>query len=90
VSEPRSGRVTTTVRFDADQWSGLAEQADRLGVRRAAFIRDAVAARVATLDERDRRAALCASDDFSALLARVERAEVLARMALRWARAGRA
>ena len=90
MSEPSGGRVTTTVRFDADQWSGLAAQAERLGVRRAAFIRDAVAARIATLDERDRRAALYASDDFGALVARVERAEVLARTALRCARAGRA
>lgn len=42
------GRLhTTTVRFDADAWAALSAEADRLGVAKATYIREATLARVA-------------------------------------------
>lgn len=33
---------TTTVRFTADQWAAIVREAERLGIARSAFVRDAV------------------------------------------------
>lgn len=54
---------TTTVRFDEDSWGDLCREADRLGVSRSQYIREAAQARVAResdrpgLRELDRRVA---------------------------------
>ncbi len=43
----------TTVRFDAETWEQVGIHADRLGLHRAAFIREATQARIARSDARD-------------------------------------
>lgn len=45
---------TTTVRFDADLWERLCEVADRLGIARAALIRDATREHIARIEHADR------------------------------------
>lgn len=54
------------VRFDADAWAAVCREADRLGVPRALFIRDAVHARVVRLEHHT---------ELQELASRVERAE---------------
>lgn len=44
---------TTTVRFDADAWEQVGVHADRLGLARSAFIRDATQARIARCEVHD-------------------------------------
>jgi hypothetical protein len=53
-SAARRRPVTTTVRFDADLWTAIEQESERLGVARAAFIRDATRERVARIDARSR------------------------------------
>lgn len=43
---------TTTVRFDADAWEAICREADRLGVARSMFIREAPTARIARCEQR--------------------------------------
>lgn len=63
---------TTTVRFDNDSWLDLCREADRLGIARSQYIREATQARVA-------RGAL--ADELCQLEGRVARVErVLARI----------
>ncbi|HEY4278627.1 MAG TPA: CopG family transcriptional regulator [Conexibacter sp.] len=44
----------TTVRFDADLWERLCEIADRLGIARAALIRDATREHISRIEHTDR------------------------------------
>ncbi len=53
-----SPQHTTTVRFDSDLWERLCEIADRLGIARAAFIRDATREHIARIEHTDRLAQL--------------------------------
>lgn len=65
---------TTTVRFDADTWADLTAEAERLGVGKAVYIREATQARI----ERSRPNA-----DVDRLSARTERLERLIAVLLR-------
>lgn len=49
-----SAQHATTVRFDADLWERLCELADRLGVARAALIRDATREHITRIEHTDR------------------------------------
>jgi predicted DNA-binding protein len=49
-----SAQHTTTVRFDADLWERLCELADRLGIARAALIRDATREHITRIEHTDR------------------------------------
>lgn len=49
----------TTVRFDAETWEQVGIHADRLGLHRAAFIREATQARIARGDTRDEIRQIC-------------------------------
>lgn len=62
---------TTTVRFTADQWAFIVGEADRLGIARSAFIRDAVIVCIGRRQAEDRIGVLEARVD--ALAGRVER-----------------
>ena len=42
--------ITTTVRFDAYQWTRLRAHVQRLEITKAAFIRDATLTRIATIE----------------------------------------
>jgi predicted transcriptional regulator len=53
-----SPQHTTTVRFDGDLWERLCEVADRLGIARAALIRDATREHIARIEHTDRLAQL--------------------------------
>ncbi len=64
----------TTVRFDAETWEQVGIHADRLGLHRAAFIREATQARIARSDARDEIRRLCE---------RVDRLEATVTRALR-------
>lgn len=71
-----AGRLTTTtVRFDADTWSAIQQHARRLGVPRAAFIRDAARAEVVRLAEREHVARNTFGADLEHLKLRVTRIE---------------
>ena len=67
--------TTTTVRFDADTWSEIQQHARRLGVAKAAFIRDAARAEIARLAEREHVARGMFGHDLDELYARVGRIE---------------
>jgi predicted transcriptional regulator len=54
----KSVQHTTTVRFDRDLWERLCEIADRLGIARAALIRDATREHIARIEHTDRLAQL--------------------------------
>jgi hypothetical protein len=70
----------TTVRFDEDSWLDLCREADRLGVARAQYIREATQARVA------RAAVAVELRELEGRVARLERAVVVVVGMLRRAR----
>lgn len=78
MSGPLSKRTrlfTTTVRFDHDLWSEVERRSDVLGVKRSAFVRDAVRVRVTQLDERDRW--VSTTDELSRVARRVDEIEAV-------------
>lgn len=68
---------TTTVRFDADAWEAICREADRLGVPRSMFIREATTARIARCEQHTELRELTDRVD------RIERRLTLALTALR-------
>lgn len=78
-SAARGHLTTTTVRFDPDLWADVRAHSRRLGVKQAAFVRDAVRVQIARVDERDQVARGLFGADLDALAARVGRIEHLVR-----------
>lgn len=71
--------ITTTARFDVDLWAAIGLHARRLGVGRSVFIRDAVRAHVARIEEQERISRDFVAADLDRLAARIDRIELFIR-----------